>query len=262
MNLLFGADPEVFYKEKGQLVSALGIVQGTKDSPHAVKNGALQVDGMALEFNIDPAKTVGEWVGNLRSVMAQLEGMIKGEIVVTPIAEFGEEYIQAQPQEAKELGCDPDFNAWTGAENPKPNEDLPFRTGAGHVHIGFTEHADADDPEHFALCCKLVKQLDFYLGLPSLLMDDCTKRRSMYGQAGAFRAKPYGLEYRVLSNFWLASDDLMKWVYNTAEQALKDYKEHGPICDRYPHIQDIINQSDVKAARAIVEAEGIDYVKV
>src|SRR3546814_7881426 len=35
----------------------------------------------------------------------------------------------------------------------------------------------------------------------------------MYGAAGAFRTKPYGVEYRVLSNAWLKDSNLMSWVY-------------------------------------------------
>src|SRR3546814_9474953 len=35
----------------------------------------------------------------------------------------------------------------------------------------------------------------------------------MYGAAGAFRTKPYGVEYRVLSNAWLKDSKLMSWVY-------------------------------------------------
>jgi hypothetical protein len=47
----------------------------------------------------------------------------------------------------------------------------------------------------------------------------------MYGAAGAFRPKPYGVEYRVLSNAWLQSEELMAWVYRTTTKAITDLFE-------------------------------------
>ena len=62
--------------------------------------------------------------------------------------------------------------------------------------------------------------LDMYLGLPSLIWDRDTKRRSLYGDFGAFRPKPYGLEYRVLSNAWLAHTRTIGFVYRSARMAM------------------------------------------
>ena len=44
----------------------------------------------------------------------------------------------------------------------------------------------------------------------------------MYGAAGAFRPKPYGVEYRVLSNAWLLTEDRMRFVYKQTVKAVKD----------------------------------------
>ena len=48
-----GADPEVFVADSltNTFVSAHDLVPGTKLEPFAVNKGAVQVDGMALEFN-------------------------------------------------------------------------------------------------------------------------------------------------------------------------------------------------------------------
>ena len=48
--------------------------------------------------------------------------------------------------------------------------------------------------------------MDYTLGLDSLLLDSDTRRRSMYGRAGSFRFKEYGIEYRTLSNFWIKNN--------------------------------------------------------
>ena len=62
MQLLLGADPEAFVvlKDGGIPVSAHGLLPGTKDKPFPVEKGAVQVDGMAAEFNIEPAATEDE----------------------------------------------------------------------------------------------------------------------------------------------------------------------------------------------------------
>ncbi|OYV41139.1 MAG: hypothetical protein B7Z80_02685 [Rhodospirillales bacterium 20-64-7] len=64
--------------------------------------------------------------------------------------------------------------------------------------------------------------MDYFLGIHSLLWDKDGTRRKLYGKAGAFRPKPYGMEYRVLSNRWLDSPDLTRWVYNTVQAGMAD----------------------------------------
>jgi hypothetical protein len=95
-----------------------------------------------------------------------------------------------------------------------------MRTASGHIHIGWTKDEDPNDPVHFADCCALVKQLDYFLGLHSILWDRDNRRRSMYGKAGAFRPKPYGVEYRVMSNVWLTNEELMRWVFDQTHKAV------------------------------------------
>ena len=224
MEILIGADPELFVKDGDSIISGYGMIKGDKQNPFPVKNGAVQVDGMALEFNIDPAKNQGEFLHNITSVMAQLRKMVpKFELVAQPTAHFTDEYLMGQPKEALELGCEPDYNAYTGgAMNPKPNQNLPMRTGAGHIHIGWTKDVDIADPVHLQDCIRVVKQLDTYLGVPSTVFDPDVERRKMYGQPGSFRPKSYGVEYRVLSNAWLTSPYLMSYVYRNTIRALDD----------------------------------------
>jgi hypothetical protein len=65
-----------------------------------------------------------------------------------------------------------------------------------------------------------VKQLDWYLGGWSLQKDPDPIRRRLYGKAGACRYKPYGVEYRVLSNFWVTSAITRRLVWNRMQAAL------------------------------------------
>ena len=88
------------------------------------------------------------------------------------------------------------------------------------------------DADLIGACCTLSKELDYYLGLPSLLFDPDTSRRKMYGKAGAFRPKPYGMEYRVLSNAWLKSPELIKWVFNNTKLAFERLTKEKPVHER------------------------------
>jgi len=224
MKILLGADPEIFVRERatGELASAHGLVKGDKKNPFPVPLGAVQVDGMALEFNIDPAEE-GDFERNITSVMRTLEKMCpKYDLVPEAVAHFGHDLIQAQPFEARELGCEPDFNAWDdGRPNNPPNIDTPFRTGAGHIHIGWCEDVDNNHWEHIEACHMVCKQLDFLLALPALLFDTGGKeRRELYGAAGAYRPKSYGVEYRTLSNFWISEPRYIQWVEKVTRLAI------------------------------------------
>lgn len=222
MKILVGADPEVFVRDKkGRSRSAHGLIPGTKEEPFPVLNGAVQVDGMALEFNIHPAATPEEFQNNIESVLSQMEEMVpEYTLDISPTATFHGNHMRAQPKEALELGCEPDYNAYTMQENPRPNASANFRTGAGHVHLGFCEGANPKDPEHMMRCALLVKHLDLFLGLPSLDWDKDVKRRKLYGAAGAFRPKPYGCEYRTLSNAWLKRPELIRYVFEQCQAAV------------------------------------------
>lgn len=262
MTILLGCDPEYFVKQNGIFKSAHGLVAGDKKNPLKVRNGAVQVDGMALEFNIDPAHSEDQFCFSINDVMAQLKAMVPDyDHVAVPVATFDEEYMKRQPKEALELGCDPDYNGWTMQANPRPDGDRPFRTASGHVHIGWDESQDIEDQDHLNRCSIVVKQLDFYLGLPSLIYDADTKRREMYGKAGAFRPKSYGCEYRTLSNAWLNSDKLKRWVYRACQAGVNAAMEGKLLVEKYGDIQDIINTSNVKEAKAIIKAEKLEVCR-
>ncbi len=222
---LFGADPELFVRDdKGEFVSAEGLIAGTKEEPFKVDGGAYQVDGMAAEFNIDPASTFREFNSNIEKVMKQLQAALpKGYTLdSTPAVRFKPEIFAAAPDKAKMLGCSPDFNAWTNEINPPPKDlDDPYlRCLGGHLHVGWTEGADLSDQQHLMNCRDLVKQFDWFLGGWSTKMDSDPTRRNLYGRAGACRFKNYGVEYRVLSSFWVTSRDRRLSVWNRMQQAI------------------------------------------
>ena len=251
MNVMLGCDPEFFIKKNGKFVCAHGIIPGTKRNPHEIDCGAVQVDGYALEFNTFPARNPEQFCMNVSQVLAVMRKMVDKKYTFalgTPVAHFSPEYMEAQHPEANELGCDPDYNAWSGDVNPRPNGRLPMRTAAGHIHISWIGSTSADEETKRGVC----RQMDFFLGLPSVLYDADTERRKLYGKAGAMRYKPYGVEYRTLSNAWLKNKTRMKQVATNAIIGVNEFFNGNIIADKVGDIQEIINTSDKKAAFKIM----------
>ena len=151
-----GADPELFVANaKGVFVCPETFLPGTKVEPYPVKGGAVQVDGFAAEFNINPSESFEEFNNNIEDVLVGLKSFLPPGYTLhaLPSVTFTPEVYDRASDFAKQLGCSPDFNAWTGEPNPPPNVDqTPYlRTAAGHIHIGWTEDATPDDNSKVSL---------------------------------------------------------------------------------------------------------------
>jgi hypothetical protein len=90
-------------------------------------------------------------------------------------------------------------------------------------------------------------------------MDDGEMRKQLYGKAGAFRAKPYGVEYRTLSNFWIFNDNLIRWVWNNTQRAL-DSVGVVDVSAEQERILRSINNSDKKLAKKLVKEYDLEVL--
>jgi hypothetical protein len=244
----YGADPELFLKsiDNGHFVSSVGRIGGSKAEPKPlpILNAAVQEDNVAIEFNIQPCVTRGGFVTSLTQVIMHLQQEVEKQrltLVCEASAMFPEEELRTI--EAMTFGCEPDFNAWLKVENQMPElegEFLNLRSAGGHLHIGYN-NPDAD------ISTQLIKMLDIFVGAPAVEFDKDTLRRKLYGKAGAFRFKPYGVEYRTLSNFWLRDQETMGWVFDQANKAIDFMNKGGDIDDRvmWPLVNEIINEGKV-----------------
>ena len=257
-----GADPELFMGLNGEFISAHNTIKGDKLNPFLVNKGGVQVDGMALEFNIDPASSEEEFIDNIVSVKATLKDMIGDmDFLETASVMFDEDFIKDIPVVNKVLGCSPDYNAWSFEENATPNSDLMMRTAGGHAHIGGFFSENEFDYTHYLKGARLSRILDSTVGVYSILWDKDDKRREMYGKAGSFRPKTYGMEYRSLSNMWVFNEKLMSFVYQGIEEALRLFHtEYEPD----PMFRKIIDNSDrgnkFFQDNQVVEKWGFNYV--
>lgn len=269
-NFKLGADPELFLRSKAQgkpWVSAHDLVLGTKDKPHPIDGGAVQHDGMAAEYNIDPATTAKSFVDNNMKVLLGLSGMLPDhELVNRPFVTFGQEVWATTPKEAQELGCDPDINAYTRAENNAPEAKQNFRCGGGHIHLGWDEGLDLDDYGHGEACNTITKELDIFLALPAVWLENGTgaaKRRELYGKAGAYRIKSYGMEYRTLSNFWVGNEILTRWVFDNAKLAFTNLLKGESLIGKVdaPNYINTTNQDTTDSVPYLCEEFGIPLPK-
>ena len=257
-NITMGADPEVFvgYSD-GTYSSAIGKIGGSKDNPKPVKQGAIQEDNVLAEFNIDPASSKQEFIGNINMVFSELEKALevhKLHALIKTSHTYDQAQLDGWGHKALEFGCGAEWDVYTQQVKSKPNGSLSgLRTAGGHIHVGYD---DPFEPGNYSLG----KMMDFVLGLPSVLMDKDTDRRSLYGQAGAIRHKPYGVEYRTLSNFWLASDELKSWVYEKTMWSTQNLSMLQSFLDEVGEktLQKVINNSDIKSAKAICSHLGLE----
>jgi len=222
-----GCDPEWFLQtESGKVVSAIGKIGGTKQEPRVLFTEKIrgkevpfcvQEDNVLLEYNIPPATCKSEWLDFNLLIQSKINEELKKQGLKPLIVPS---YIM--PKEEMDnpfawvFGCDPDYNAWTRKPNPNPTSQNKFlRSAGGHIHIGFK--GNKEDKIRF------VKLLDLFLDAPLMLMDKDRRRQELYGKPGAFRFKPYGIEYRTPSNFWTHSLQTMDMVYNCVMMAWKNF---------------------------------------
>lgn len=219
MKISLGCDPECFLIDiQGQLHSSIGLIGGSKASPMRLELGegyCVQEDNVALEFNIPPAHDRPAFIDSISKTLAYLTEGVQARYGFTLSKSSAESFPAEQLDNpaALEFGCEPDYNAWTKAVNPKPKAaDATLRSCGGHVHVGYDKtKAEAET---------VIQMMDLFLGVPSILMDKGDLRKKLYGKAGAYRDKGYGVEYRTLSNFWIFNDKLIEWVWNNTSKAV------------------------------------------
>jgi len=266
-NVTLGCDPEIFLKNSaGKFIASCDKIGGSKDAPLQIeglsRGFAVQEDNVAVEFCIPPAGSKAEWNHHVRQALTSISDRFVKPIgleLAFGVSSTNFDATELQSEKAQTFGCDPDFNVYRLEENPRPEAvEVGLRTAGGHIHFGF---ANPTDDQRFAV----VRAADVVLGLPSLFLDGDTKRRLMYGKAGAFRPKPYGVEYRTLSNFWIGSDTLIEWAYEQAMKAVdlvNNADKRLFASDTAIMTELAINKNNKAAAKAVMKKFGIQVPEV
>lgn len=261
--MFIATDSELFVKDGAQYIPGCGLIGGSKKNPILVPHGNLQEDNVLAEFAIDKVAIgesgLSEFQYNIHSVMDSLRKTLS-PLTLDLISSY---YMDMNVLEyagapAFQFSCDPDYNAWTGKRNPIIDYEGNLRVAGGHIHLSWDGLVSME---------KFIKACDIFLGIPSVVMDGDTDRRTLYGKAGSFRPKQYdsgheGAEYRVLSNFWLKDDDHIAWAY---KNTLKAFHESNTIDD---YIEEVgastiircINTGDRKTALNLIDHFELDVL--
>jgi hypothetical protein len=246
-----GADPEVFLvNSEGKHISVIGLINADKWNPLQIKGMpkgfTLQEDNVALEYGIPPASNADEFAAHIQQVMDKSKEWLPG-LSFSKLACTIFPADQMKHPAAHIFGCEPDFNAWTNETNVKPSPPYEFmRSAGGHIHVETDAQPDV-----------VARYMDLYLGVPSTLMDKDEGRKKLYGKMGAYRPKPYGVEYRVLSNFWIFKPELIRWAWRATEAALASkVKVH----ELQPYIEEAINNGDKDMARMLVKEYNLEVL--
>ena len=256
-----GADPECFVGNESGVVSIIGKIGGTKHHPLPLPLGpgfAVQEDNVALEYNIPASESKQLFVDNISTAMEFLGSTLKDRFNLHFVKDSAISFppTELEHPAARVFGCDPDFNAWTMRVNKRPKASDPnLRSCGGHVHIGTRgtvyEHIPPEE---------IIKACDLFLGIPSVLMDNGVLRKELYGKAGAYRKKDYGVEYRSLSNFWIFETKYMEWVYENTKRALDAALNKMSFAEDGKLIQSTINNNVIPMAEALINKYNLQVV--
>jgi hypothetical protein len=291
-----GADPELFVQDlDGNTVPVCGKIGGTKETPliinHLIEaqygieggrrnregvdksgNYAIQEDNVMLEFNIPAYKDGSYFHEAITKILTVLENTVlpqqgiraKYEVMHT----FKPEDIAPFPQ-AFTIGCLADMDAYSenGVYDPVTKTSVGFerppfnaahfgnhRFCGGHLHVQYNHN---NVPRHI-----FAQFMDLVAELPFLRWDKQKMRRMFYGQPGLYREKPYGIEYRTTSNFWLFKPFRDKWlgqltenIYLLARTANTNPEMLKGIYSRidWAEVQNAIKSEDAKLADDLVD---------
>lgn len=250
-----GSDPELFLvdKETREVISAIPYIPGDKYEPYQIpdlsEGHMIQTDNVMVEYCLPATTSAKEMYHSFRNCIGYTNSIVPSNLEAEVRQSATLDESQLLDPKTRVFGCDPDFNVWAdGLQNEVNNKDTNLRTCGGHVHIGY------NDPD-METSMEIIKALDIFLGIPSVILDSDRERKKMYGKAGAYRLKFYGAEYRSLSNFWLQHESGVQSVFDGVKLAI-DFVNEGKtykLTDQQQlDIQTCINTGDEVLAYQLV----------
>jgi hypothetical protein len=215
-----GADPEVFVaNQEGKIISARPFVHGgTKEHPFALRYGVgVHHDNVALEFSFPPADEEEEFVKNVDLALMQMQLLIGENNLLIKPAVLNSEMAAWIPKQEEflEFACDPEEYLYL-EDSFLDIKEAWFRSAGGHVHIGWPNATDQQKSLVVSVC-------DYTLGAFNVLLEDESgvTRRHLYGRAGSYRTKEYGIEYRTPGNSWLLSNKDIRSTFRLAKRSFE-----------------------------------------
>lgn len=264
--ITFGCDPEFFFARKtkkgkaGKILGAEKIIPEkglVLDKAGMYSGGKTIIDGVQAELNPKPFACRAYMGDNLSYLFRDVAKNLKRGVGINwnPLVKVTPTEMKSLSEKNRILGCSPSINAYgEPKEMPDANKYM-FRSAGGHIHIGIGTIKSVEQ------AARVVKVLDIIVGNTCVLIDrdkGNIERRKVYGRAGEFRKPTHGIEYRVLSNFWLKHYVLMSMVFGLTRLGISfamDEKESKRLMElvKEEDIRNAINNNDFDLAKANFE---------
>lgn len=277
-----GTDPEFFFlNESGEVYPADKLLPSVNEPKTLVEDvwntsGGPTVtghyDGLQGEFTVKESfcrQFLAQRIRKGLKIVNEMASAQKLTVNLDACRDITPEILESATPEARNFGCDLDFISWLdGMPNPLRVDPLDHfvRYSGGHIHLGIldvsgypqtykTYFKDTESLERVSdilmgdkSSIKVIKALDYIVGNTSVLLDQtpqAAKRRKVYGKAGVYRRPPHGIEYRVLSNFWLKHPSITNLIFALARDVIGAFLKDEAIID---NLLDSVAPEDVIVA--------------
>jgi hypothetical protein len=262
---MIGSDPEIFVvDDKDELIPAFDFLKAKTDK-NRDKVGTCGVywDGFQAEFETKPECCLAFHTDSIQAMLTKtLEAARrynkKAKLSLKTVMDIPQKLLQESATEHVSLGCMPSKNVYadTKALVVPDARKLETRSTGGHIHFDLRT-SNTGKADFIDKIPQMVKALDAVLGVSCVAMFnnyDNPERRKYYGRAGEYRTPIHGLEYRTLSNAWLAHPFIMNVVFDIARVTLSlGYYDYMKLwIGTEEEIVNIINNCDVDKAKVMM----------
>ena len=218
-----GSDPEIFIVDKDNAVIPSFLFLKSNKDPNIIPETRQPLfwDGFQAEFNLPAHGCLDASVSSTWYGLKHLDMLAKihdkdARLTIIPTMDIPPHMLRDNKEEHVQFGCMPSKNVYDMAGKKEDGRDVQFRSAGGHIHLQLNSTQKERIPEY-------VKALDAILGVACVSMFgqfDDARRREYYGLAGEYRTPKHGMEYRVLSNVWMAHPTSMYIVYELARKII------------------------------------------
>ena len=236
-----GSDPEFFFVKDGEVVPSKEI---------APRHGDVIQDGFQVELNPSSSacrESAATYIDFALQSAASMAMSFGAEISLAVGHTITDTPWKKLTMDERRFGCSPTSNIHEKTKRITGVRER-FRSAGGHIHLGGGGTYARNN------VVRIVTLLDILCGNTCVLVDrdeSNARRRKIYGRAGEHRLKPYGIEYRVPSNFWLRHYVLWSMVSGLARNAYTLAKQQELA-------QELIDRVDMKKVREAINTNDKD----
>jgi hypothetical protein len=234
-----GTDPEIFVVrgvEKEELLPAFKFLPTQHEQEKLYPNPVSEIsnwhpttrayayrDGFAAEYFTHPCSCHGYLIDFIKSGLQEVSRAAKAfdrtaRLTVQGTFKIPDITMENAKDEDIALGCMPSKNAYGHEAHLSLNpREFKLRFAGGHVHLGIPAIK-------LEQAIETVKGCDLVAGMAGVAIFadiDDPIRRTYYGRAGEYRKPRHGIEYRTLSNAWLACPQICHLMFNLVRAGAK-----------------------------------------